>query len=322
MRHPPRLVEAVQHHLPELAHVDDSRHALAQRGEGLHELEPLGEEDRQHLLFDLRLERLEEDEDHERGDHGVEEEQPGRRAAGPPHQEAVDQRQHHSDAGEHHDLSQQLVQVQQAVSQDGLGEEVEIDGHRHVREGRRRPSREADEQLPKGESHAEGGPDPEIEQARALGPRGGASHPGVEQAHRRGELDEDGPRGRDARRRHERQGRDGHRHGRQRRGGGEPSEAHDAASRFPLKFNDESKNGHRDEPGCAQGQPQRPGRRRSEDSVEEVANLVCEQRHVEQRKCHPESRPPLAEQHCERQRQADDGGEKRALGPGIHPFGG
>ena len=34
---------------------------------------------------------------------------------------------------------------------DGLGQEVQVDGHRHVGERRRRPSREADEELAEGE---------------------------------------------------------------------------------------------------------------------------------------------------------------------------
>ena len=71
----------------------------------------------------------------------VEEEEPGR--PGPAHEDAVNQRQHHPDARQHHNLPQQLVQIQQPVPLDGLGEEVQIDGHRHVRERRRRPAREA-----------------------------------------------------------------------------------------------------------------------------------------------------------------------------------
>ena len=195
---PARLVEAVQHHLAELADVDDSGHALPQRVQRGHELEALGEKYSQHLLFDLRLQRLEENQDHERGHHGVEEEQP-RRAAGPAHQHAVDERQHHAYAGEDDDLSQQLVQIQQPVALDGLRQEVQINRQRDVGEGRRRPAGEADEQFAEAEAHAQRGADPQVEEPRALGARSGPAHARVQQRDRRGELDEDGPGRGDAR---------------------------------------------------------------------------------------------------------------------------
>ena len=81
---------------------------------------------------------------------------------------------------------------------DGLREEVQVDGHRHVGEGRRWPAGEADEQLAEGQADAERGADPQVEEAGALGAAGGAAHARVEQADRGGELEEDHARDRDA----------------------------------------------------------------------------------------------------------------------------
>ena len=320
MRHPPRLVEAVEHHLRQLANVDDARHPLPQRRERLHEVEPFGEEDGEDFLFHLGLQRLEEDEDDERRHHRVEEEQAG--GAGPTRQHAVDQGQHHADAGEEHDLSQQLVEIEQAVPLDGLGKEVQVDRHCHVRERRRRPSGKPDEELAERQSDAEGSADPEIEEARPLGARRGPAHPGIQEAHGRRELDEDRSRCRDPRRRHQGQRRDGNRHRGQRRRGGEAAETHDASGGFPLKFNDKGEHRDRDEPRGCEGHPQRPRLRQAEDTVEEVADLVREQREIEQREGGPQARPALAQEHGQSERQTDDGGKQRALGAGIHRDGG
>ena len=145
MRHAPRLVERVEDHLSELADVDHACHPLPQRLHRLHELESLGEEEGEDALLHLRLQRLEEDEDDERGDERVEEEEARALAAGPADEQPVDGGEDEADAGEDDDLAEQLVEIEEPVALDGLREEVQVDGHRHVGEGRRRPAGDADE---------------------------------------------------------------------------------------------------------------------------------------------------------------------------------
>ena len=104
MGDPAGLVERVEHDLPELADVDDARDPLPQRLHRLHELEALREEEGEDALLHLRLERLEQNQDHEGGDERVEEEQTGALSARPAHEEAVDGGEHEAHAGEHDDV--------------------------------------------------------------------------------------------------------------------------------------------------------------------------------------------------------------------------
>src|SRR5205823_1175714 len=131
--------------------------------------EPLGEEEGEDPLLHLRLQGLEEDEDDERGDERVEEEEARALASRPADEETVDGGEDEPDAGEDDDLAEQLVEIEEPVTLDRLREEVEVDGHRHVGEGRRRPAGDADEQLAKRKPDAEGGAHPQIEEALPLG---------------------------------------------------------------------------------------------------------------------------------------------------------
>ena len=92
-----------------------------------HQLVALGEEGGHHPLLDAVAQRVEEGEDHEGGDHGVEVEELAP-VAHPGDQAAVDDHQHQAERRHHHDLAEELVQVEQPVALQGLRQEEHVDG--------------------------------------------------------------------------------------------------------------------------------------------------------------------------------------------------
>ena len=101
--------------------------AVAQRLQPAHQLVPLAEEGGHHPLLDLLAQRLEEREDHEGGDHRVEVEELAP-VAHPGDQAAVDRHQHQAERRDHHDLPEELVQVEQPVALQRLRQEEHVDG--------------------------------------------------------------------------------------------------------------------------------------------------------------------------------------------------
>ena len=130
---------------------------------------------------------LEEGEDHEGGHHGVEVEEL-RPVAHPGHEPAIDGHEDEAQGGDHHDLSQELVQVEQPVAQEGLGQEEHEDGEGDGAQPLERVGRaEAGQHVERREAHRDAGPEEEVLEPRPLRACGSAEHLGPQDRDHPGE---------------------------------------------------------------------------------------------------------------------------------------
>ena len=133
---PARVLERRQHPRHQIAHVDDVHQVGAQVGHPAGQLVLFLKQPAGQRPFDPGAQRIEHDQDRGRRDQGVEEEQLVLLLWHPFHQSAINQGHDEDQGCQHHHASQQLVQVEQAVADEGLRKEEQIDGDEDVRERR------------------------------------------------------------------------------------------------------------------------------------------------------------------------------------------
>ena len=125
MRHAPGFVQRVQQGGGHLGGVDDRGQPGSQLVQCLNQLEAFAEQNRQHLLLHASPQRIEEGQDHEGRAHGVEQKQAGP-VLQPVTDHAVDQRQHQGQGGHRRHPSEELVEVEEPVALQRLGQEEQI----------------------------------------------------------------------------------------------------------------------------------------------------------------------------------------------------
>ena len=152
-------------------HVRRRRRRRAARGaplEAAAQLGALAQQPAVDAVLEPAAHRLEQDEDHERGDERVEEVEALLVApADPVQQEAVDRRQQHDERAEHRHLADELVEVEQAVAEQRLRQEVEVEDAEHVADRRPRDA-EARQHVGERQRGRDEAAEREVADARAL----------------------------------------------------------------------------------------------------------------------------------------------------------
>ena len=134
------LVEGVEHEPGHFVQVDDVGDVPAQLLQLAFQLEAFPEEQQPGASFHLVTQRFEEDENDERGHEGVKQRH-RRRGSGQQHQQPENDGQDQGDGDENQPATQQLLDVQQAVLEQALAQEVQEEQRYQVSPGAQEPQR-------------------------------------------------------------------------------------------------------------------------------------------------------------------------------------
>ena len=185
-----RLLERADGDAHGFLEIDDVGQDVAERVDARLELVLLAEHPLLHLPLDGGAQRIEQDQDDERGDQRVEEEHARLIGGDPRDEQAVDRRQDEHEGGDDHHAAEELRQIEQAIAEQRLRDEVEVDDREDVAE-RGKGHAELGQEVERGEGDGAEPADEEVLDARLFDARDGAAIFAVELEHRRVEAAED-----------------------------------------------------------------------------------------------------------------------------------
>ena len=166
-----RLLQRGQDAAHHVAHVDHVHELAPEPVHAVAQLVALAHQPAVDRVLEERAHRLEEDQDHEGGHDRVQDEQALHLAAADPGQEqAVDHGQDRHQRAQHEHLADQLVQVEEAVAEQRLGQEVQVEDGEHVPHGRERQA-QARQEVGHRQRGGDEAADHEVADAGLLHPR-------------------------------------------------------------------------------------------------------------------------------------------------------
>ena len=166
---PARLLEGgddAGHHVGDVDHADQ---LAAEAVEAAAQLGPGPDQPAVDAVLEAAADRLEQDQDHERRDQRVEQLEALLAAADPRQEQAVDRPQEGDQGAEHRHLADQLVDVDQAVAEQGLRDEVEVEDREDVARGRPGDA-EPGQEVGQGQGDRDEAAEREVADADALDP--------------------------------------------------------------------------------------------------------------------------------------------------------
>ncbi len=318
--HPAGLGESVEDRPLQLARVDDVHHPVPEHLELADELVAFREEVHHHPLLDPGANGIEEGEDDEGGDQGVEEEEAGANAD-PGDEAAVDAREHEPEQRDHRDLAEELVEVEETAPQQCLQEQEHVQREGHEAEPLERVAEpEPGKEVEEGERAHHHRPDEHVGEAGTVRAGGGGRHlpPDHGEDRREGEQDEPGDEQRGQLRPCQRR----HRHDEAEERAAE-HQVPGAPRRAPLhaeELEEEGQRGGGQERARPDGQPLPDvvPAGRSGEAVEELGRREEEEVEGEEGEEREGARAGRAEQRRPGQRQGDDRCEQRCLVADVH----